>query len=103
MRNLTIFRFIQQIYNKSMISPSFCNNSQHKSTIKTSEEQMNQEMMNAVNQDNMDIISCLVFKGADVNGKDVIGDTPLIFASANGNLEIVKYLVAKGLSCLSHD
>ena len=88
---------------KSIISPSFCNNSQHKSTIKTSEEQMNQEMMNAVNQDNMDIISCLVFKGADVNGKDVIGDTPLIFASANGNLEIVKYLVAKGLSCLSHD
>ena len=60
---------------------------------------MNQKMMSAVNQDDMEAISCLVFKGADVNGKDGIGDTPLIFASANGNLEIVKYLVAKGLSC----
>ena len=60
---------------------------------------MNQEMMTAVNQDDMEAIGCLVFKGADVNGKDGIGDTPLIFASANGNLEIVKYLVAKGSSC----
>ena len=59
---------------------------------------MNQKMMIAVNQDDMETISCLVFKGADVNEKDDIGDTPLIFASANGNLEIVKYLVAKGLN-----
>ena len=59
---------------------------------------MNKKMMNAVNQDDMETITCLVFKGADVNGKDGIGDTPLIFASANGNLEIVKYLVAKGLN-----
>ena len=52
--------------------------------------------MIAVEEDDMETISCLAFKGADVNEKNDIGDTPLIFASANGNLEIVKYLVAKG-------
>ena len=57
---------------------------------------MNQKMMIAVEEDDMETISCLAFKGADVNEKNDIGDTPLIFASANGNLEIVKYLVAKG-------
>ena len=38
----------------------------------------------------------LIAKGADVNAKDRLGETPLFFAARLGRKEIVELLIAKG-------
>ena len=45
--------------------------------------------------EHLEIAKCLVensFAGADVNASDEDGYTPLMYASKNGHLEIVRYL-----------
>ena len=41
-------------------------------------------------------IGLLIGNGADVNAKDMIGNTPLNFAASEGYQEIVKLLISKG-------
>ena len=40
--------------------------------------------------------SALIERGADVNAKDVIGDTPYLYAGAQGRLEILRLTLAAG-------
>lgn len=49
----------------------------------------------AIDADSLDIVKLLVARGADVNGKGVMGFTPLISASQR-NLKIVDFLLSKG-------
>ncbi len=45
---------------------------------------------------NLKIISLLIKNGADLEAKDSKGQTPLFLAGTQGNLPVVKFLVAKG-------
>jgi ankyrin repeat protein len=48
-------------------------------------------------EDNLEVITFLVERGADVNAHDNHGTTPLIYACRDGgNLEIIKFLVERG-------
>ena len=49
----------------------------------------------AIDADSLDIVKLLLARGADVNGKGVMGFTPLISASQR-NLKIVDFLLSKG-------
>ena len=46
----------------------------------------------------MDIsnVTSILAKGAEVNAKDALGQTALIYAATYGNEEIVRVLAAKG-------
>ena len=44
----------------------------------------------------LDIVSCLVKHGADVNARDVSGSTPLMITCYNGHVNVVTYLVEHG-------
>ena len=41
-------------------------------------------------------LTALIANGAEVNAKDKDGWTPLMYAAANGHLEIVDFLISKG-------
>ena len=43
-----------------------------------------------------DVVKFLVEKGADVNAKNIRGNTALMWASRMGNLEVAKLLLEKG-------
>lgn len=45
---------------------------------------------------NIEIISYLILKGADVNARDTQGGTPLHWACSHGNMNIIKLLIKKG-------
>jgi ankyrin repeat protein len=53
-------------------------------------------LMTAASIGNLEIVKLLVEHGADVNLKNVKGNTALILAAQNDNFNIVKYLVEKG-------
>ena len=53
-------------------------------------------MVIAVQEGYADIVKLLVEHGADVNGKEVVGHSPLIIASRNGRTEIAQYLIDNG-------
>jgi len=38
----------------------------------------------------------LILKGADINGRDTQGGTPLHWACSHGNMNIIKLLIKKG-------
>ncbi len=48
-------------------------------------------------------IQYLAAEGADVNGQDHKGSTPLHVAACEGKLEYVKLLISLGASCASKD
>jgi len=43
-----------------------------------------------------DVIAFLVKQGADINGKDAAGDTPLLAATQRGERVLAKLLIARG-------
>jgi ankyrin repeat protein len=48
-------------------------------------------------EDNTDMIEFLLYRGADINAKDyAVGGTPLHYASMNGYINIVRFLINKG-------
>ena len=51
----------------------------------------------------LDIVKCLIEKGADVNAKDEDEETALHLASEEGHLEIVQYLIEKGADINAKD
>ena len=53
-------------------------------------------LIRATLEDNLEIVELLLAAGADVNAKDVYGNTALIWASNKGNLDIVELLLASG-------
>lgn len=50
----------------------------------------------AVNNGNMSIVKCLMFYEGDINRKDGINSTPLLYAASNGNKEMVRFLLDMG-------
>lgn len=55
-------------------------------------------LMEAVSNEDLDMVKLLVERGADINAvnDNLAGWTPLMFAVNEGNLEIVEYLIDKG-------
>jgi len=51
------------------------------------------EILEVVIRGDLESLKKLVSEGADVETKDIYGDSPLIYASRYGYLEIVKYLI----------
>lgn len=49
-----------------------------------------------VNTGNLDNVGHLLEQGADVNGRDVLGNTPLIAAAYTGQAGMVRLLLTRG-------
>ena len=56
---------------------------------------INNDLMLAIQNNDINKVKDLISKGADINYKDIDGFTPLMRATARGNEEIVKYLLDK--------
>lgn len=53
-------------------------------------------LIDAVKNDNIDLVRKLIAQGVDVNIKQSDGRTPLMFAAGIGNIDCAKELIAKG-------
>ena len=51
----------------------------------------------------MEIVKLLIGKEADINSKNDFGQTALVYAAEGGPLEVVKFLVEKGLNVTARD
>ncbi|HZI86773.1 MAG TPA: ankyrin repeat domain-containing protein [Pyrinomonadaceae bacterium] len=60
------------------------------------QQQLNDEMWEAVRQGNVVLVTSLLDKGADVNAKFRYGTTALFKAAERGHTEVVKLLIARG-------
>ena len=56
---------------------------------------INNDLINAAKGGDIELVKEIIKQGADVNAKNIKGDTSLIYASMNGHEEIVKYLIYK--------
>jgi ankyrin repeat protein len=56
-----------------------------------------QELLAASSAGDMGVVQALVLSGADVNAKDLFGNTPLIYAAAGGHLHLVRWLITLGV------
>ena len=57
---------------------------------------INQELIDATRECMSDRIKLLLENGADINAKDGVGNTPLMWAANKGYLEIARFLVENG-------
>jgi ankyrin repeat protein len=53
-------------------------------------------LIDAVKNDNIDLVRKLITQGVDVNIKQNDGGTPLMFAAGIGNIDCTKELIAHG-------
>lgn len=59
------------------------------------------ELLIATRANDVDRALALIAAGADVNAKDMIADTPFLYAAAEGRLEILKAILATGRANLA--
>ena len=64
--------------------------------LKNGSGYINEALLDAIINENLELVKYLVEHGADVNAKYDNGSTVLMEASVYGTLEIVKYLVENG-------
>ena len=57
---------------------------------------MKMNLVDAVQQNNLELVEKLIAEGSSVNQKNKDGNSLLIISSANGNAEIVKLLLSSG-------
>ena len=57
---------------------------------------MNEQLLQAAENDSLEQIKTLLAQGGDVNAKDSYRRTVLMAAAKSGNLEVVKFLIDKG-------
>jgi ankyrin repeat protein len=55
-------------------------------------QNLNQELMRAAAEGNLEAVQNLVFSGADIYFRDHQGDTALSIAAGSGYLDILEYL-----------
>jgi uncharacterized protein len=55
------------------------------------------DLLAAASAGDVGILQTMVESGADVNAKDMFGNTALIYAAAGGHMDLVRYLVAYGV------
>jgi len=67
-----------------MITPAFCL------------RDINEALVNAARDNDIEKVSELIPRGSDVNSRNFLGKTPLIYAVENGNAAIVKVLISGG-------
>lgn len=60
------------------------------------QEEKDKNLIDAAYNGQTNVIKLLIESGADINAKNIHGNTALIFASARGYLDIVKYLIEVG-------
>ncbi|WP_419234822.1 ankyrin repeat domain-containing protein [Rickettsia endosymbiont of Nabis limbatus] len=60
--------------------------------MKQVEQNLNQELMRAASQGNLEIVKKLVLRGADIYFRDHQVDTALSLAAGSGYLDILEYL-----------
>lgn len=60
-----------------------------------SPEELGTELLRAVEDEDLQRITELLNGGADVNYRGIVGETPLIVAAVNLNLDIIRLLLAK--------
>ena len=59
---------------------------------KVATQNLNEELMRASSQDNLEAVKKLVLSGADIYFRDHQGDTALSLAAGRGYLDILEYL-----------
>ena len=60
-----------------------------------SQEELGMELLRAVEDEDLQRVTELLDEGADVNYRGTVGETPLIVAAMNLNLDIIRLLLAK--------
>jgi len=60
-------------------------------------------LVDACTYGRVEVVEILIERGADIEGKDDYGDTPLIEASASGRVEVVEILVERGADIEAKD
>ncbi len=67
-----------------------------KNNATKNEEKTSGELLSAIKNGDIDRAKNLIEKGADVNAKDELGRTALVYAEVHGYTELVKLLREKG-------
>jgi uncharacterized protein len=58
-------------------------------------------LLTATRENDIETARALIAAGADVNAKDMIADTPFLYAAAEGRLEILRLILATGRANLA--
>jgi len=64
---------------------------------------ISQSVINYVEEENIPALKALLEKCKDVDERNECGQTPLMIAAEQGNLEIVKELIKNGANCNLED
>jgi ankyrin repeat protein len=62
----------------------------------TAQEKLDDALLQAVQSGNVERVRALIAKGASVNAKDSLGNTPLHYASQNWSVECMEILLSNG-------
>src|SRR6202167_3797068 len=57
---------------------------------------VNEDLLNAARQGNLDTVKALIEKGAPIEAKTSYGQTPLYLAAMSGREDVVRFLLDKG-------